>query len=90
MSDLAFKARMMRSINMMSVGDLREDLYRAYARERQVRRDEVLLTMQIEDLQELLALANEYIPPDVPLHIEISEYLPQKTPKKDEKSDKVG
>ncbi|MEH6583426.1 MAG: hypothetical protein V7754_15925 [Halioglobus sp.] len=89
MSDLAFKTRMMRSINLMSVEDLREDLYRAYARERQVRRDEVLLTMQIEDLQELLALANEYIPPDASLHIEISEYLPQKDKKEDGKSGKV-
>jgi hypothetical protein len=80
MSDPSFKTRMMRSISAMSMSDMREELYRAFARERQVRHELILLSMQIEDLQELLELAHQTVPVDTPLHREIIDYLSQAQP----------
>jgi hypothetical protein len=64
----------------MSISDMREELYRAFARERQVRHELVLLSMKIEDLQELLELACRTVPVDTPLHREINDYLSQVPP----------
>ncbi|MEH6570966.1 MAG: hypothetical protein V7709_17930 [Halioglobus sp.] len=80
MNDPLFKVRMMRSINAMSMKDMREELYRAFARERQVRHELILLSMQIEDMQELLDLAHQTVPIDTPLHREIRDYLSQVPP----------
>ena len=71
---------MMRSISAMSMKDMREELYRAFARERQVRHELILLSMQIEDMQELLDLAHQTVPADTPLHREIRDYLSQAPP----------